>query len=216
MRIEGDRTVRKLGAALCVLGALIVGYAAVEYGMGALRAEAARRQWEEQQAHATVAMARERASRNAPGVVTRLAVGAPVARLWIPRIHLDEVVLEGVGDDELNAAPGHLPGSALPGLSGNSVISAHRDRHFSRLDELQIGDTIRTETSQSSGSWVIVARRVLGKDTPALFQTKEPILTLTTCWPVRYFGSAPDRLILSAKPVAGSWSSPLTASTGDI
>ena len=198
------------------MGALIVGYAVFEYGKGALRSDAARRQWEEQQAHATVALARERASRATAGPLTRVMAGAPVARLWIPRIHLDEVVVEGVGDDELNAAPGHLPGSALPGFRGNSVISAHRDRHFSRLDELQIGDTIRTETSQSSGSWVIVGRRVVGKDTPALFQTKDPTLTLTTCWPVRYFGSAPDRLVLSAKPLAGSWSGQLTASAGDI
>src|SRR2546423_11599774 len=78
-------------------------------------------------------------------------------------------------------------------------------RHFSRLDELQLGDTIRTETGHSSGMWVVVGRRVIGRDTPALFQSKEPLLTLTTCWPVRYFGSAPDRLILSAKPIAGTW-----------
>jgi len=216
MYIGADRTVRSTGAALCILGALMVTYVAFEYGKGALRSDAARRQWEEQQAHATVNMARERASRGSAGFLTRVAAGAPVARLWIPRIHLDEVVVEGVGDDELNAAPGHLPGSALPGVSGNSVISAHRDRHFSRLDELQIGDTIQTETSQSKGSWVIVARRVVGKDTPALFQTKQPTLTLTTCWPVRYFGNAPDRLILSARPVAGSWSGQVTASAGDI
>ena len=216
MRTDRNRAVRTVGASLCALGALMVGYAAVEYGMGALRSDAARRRWDEQQAHATVAMARERATRGSAGLLTQLAAGAPVARLWIPRIHLDEVVLEGVDDDQLNAAPGHLPGSALPGVRGNSVISAHRDRHFSRLDELRIGDTIQTETSQSKGSWVIVARRVVGKDTPALFQTKEPMLTLTTCWPVRYFGSAPDRLILSAKPVAGSFRGQLTASSGDI
>jgi sortase A len=114
-------------------------------------------------------------------------------------------VLEGVGDDELNAGPGHLPESVLPGISGNAVISAHRDRHFHRLDELQLGDTIRTETGHSSGLWVIVGRRVVGRDAPALFTANEPMLTLTTCWPVRYFGSAPDRLILSAKPVTGTW-----------
>jgi sortase A len=94
-----------------------------------------------------------------------------------------------------------LPGSVLPGMRGNAVISAHRDRHFSRLDELQLGDTIRTETGHSRGSWVIVGRRIVGRTTPALFVANEPLLTLTTCWPVRYFGSAPDRLILSAKPI---------------
>jgi sortase A len=101
-------------------------------------------------------------------------------------------------------------------MRGNSVISAHRDRHFSRLAELQLGDTILTETGQSTGKWVIVGRRVVGKDTPALFQTRGPVLTLTTCWPVQYFGSAPDRLILSAKPIDGSGNATLTATSGGI
>lgn len=192
---------RALAATLCVGGALVLGYVGIRYASGAVRADAVRRQWEERQARATVARARANVSAETMAAVERVAAGAPVARLRIPRIRLDEIVVEGVGDEELNAGPGHLPGSALPGMSGNAVISAHRDRHFSRLDELQLGDTIRTETSQSSNAWVIVGRRVVGRDTPALFTAKEPLLTLTTCWPVRYFGDAPDRLILSAKPL---------------
>ncbi|HEY2853092.1 MAG TPA: class D sortase [Gemmatimonadaceae bacterium] len=216
MRIGRDSAIRIVGAGLCVAGTLMVGYAGWQYGVGALRADAARRQWEEQQAHATVALARERVSRGSAAAFAQVAAGSPVARLRIPRIRLDEIVLEGVGDDELNAAPGHLPGSALPGMRGNSVISAHRDRHFSRLAELQLGDTILTETGQSAGKWVIVGRRVIGKDTPALFQTRGPMLTLTTCWPVQYFGSAPDRLILSAKPIDGGGKATLTATAGGI
>jgi len=100
-------------------------------------------------------------------------------------------------------------------ISRNAVISAHRDRHFSRLDELQLGDTIHTETATGRSSWVIVARRVVGRDAPALFQSREPRLTLTTCWPVRYFGSAPDRLILSAKLVAGSFARGTSMRSGD-
>jgi sortase A len=123
--------------------------------------------------------------------------------LVIPRIGVDEIVVEGVGDDELNAGPGHLPGSALPGLKGNAIISAHRDRHFHRLGELQLGDTISTESAQSNSLWIVVSRRVVGSATPALFHTATPTLTLTTCWPIRYLGTAPDRLIITARPVEG-------------
>src|SRR5690348_15179029 len=195
-----DVTVKALATALCIGGVVVLGYVGFRYLDGSLRADAVRRQWEELQARATVARARSNVATMAS--VGPVALGAPVARLRIPRIRLDEIVIEGVGDDELNAGPGHLPGSALPGARGNAVISAHRDRHFSRLDDLQLGDTIRTETEQSSNAWVIVGRRVVGRNAPALFAAKEPLLTLTTCWPVRYFGDAPDRLILSAKPVA--------------
>src|SRR5207237_10380323 len=140
-----------IAATLGVAGALMVGYAGVRYVSGAYRADLARRQWDEQQARNAVAQAGERRRAAISPSLDRIGLGAAVARLQIPRIHLDEIVLEGVGDDELNAGPGHLPGSVLPGMSGNAVISGHRDRHFSRLDQLQLGDTIRTETGQSSG-----------------------------------------------------------------
>jgi len=201
-RAKPDVISRALGTALCVAGVVVVGFVVVRYADGALRSDMARRRWAEQQAHAAVDAARQRAGASTPASASHAVAGAPVARLQIPRIDLDEIVVEGVGDDELNAGPGHLPGSALPGMKGNAVISAHRDRHFSRLDELQLGDTIRTETGHSSGSWVIVGRRIVARETPALFVSNEPLLTLTTCWPVRFFGSAPDRLILSAKPIA--------------
>ena len=202
--VRSDPLRRAVATALCSGGAFILGYAGLQYGAGSLRADAVRRQWDEQQARAAVSRARAAAGSESMEALAHVAVGAPIARLRIPRIRLDEIVVEGVGDDELNAGPGHLPGSVLPGAKGNAVISAHRDRHFNRLDELQLGDTIRTETGQSSNSWVIVGRRIVGRETPALFAAKEPLLTLTTCWPVRYFGDAPDRLILSAKPVANA------------
>jgi sortase A len=125
-----------------------------------------------------------------------------VARLVAPSISLDEIVVEGIGDIQLNAGPGHLPGSALPGDRGNAVISAHRDRHFHALDELGVGDTIVTETVAERVTWRVVERRVVGRTTPALFASAEPRLTLTTCWPVRWIGPAPDRLILAAEPIA--------------
>jgi LPXTG-site transpeptidase (sortase) family protein len=202
--VNADRVVRIAGAGLCIAGAVLIGHAGFRYARGAYQADLARQQWEARQAQSAVAAARERVANSVTFASRSLAVGTPVARLRIPRIGLDEIVIEGVGDDELNAGPGHLPGSALPGMPGNAVISAHRDRHFSRLDALQLGDTIRTETGQSNGIWVIVGRRIIDRNAPALFQSKEPVLTLTTCWPVRYFGSAPDRLILSAKEVGAA------------
>jgi sortase A len=125
--------------------------------------------------------------------------GAPVARLVIPSIDMDEIVMEGVGPVELNGGPGHFPGSVLPGGAGNSILSAHRDRHFRRVGELSVGSTIRTETRAGSVEWVVMERRVVSKDTPALFEESEATLTLTTCWPIRYFGPAPDRLLIIAK-----------------
>ena len=130
------------------------------------------------------------------------ARGLPVARLVIPAIALDEIVVEGVGDAELNAGPGHLPLSVVPGERGNAVISAHRDRHFSRLGALALGDTITTETLRGMQQWVVISRQVVHRDRRVLTDRGRTELTLTTCWPIRYFGSAPDRLIVAAVPIA--------------
>jgi LPXTG-site transpeptidase (sortase) family protein len=185
---------------LSAAGALLLSFAVGRYAVGAWRADQARASWDDAEAKAAVALARSAAFRHGPRA--EIVEGAPVAHLVIPRIDLDEIVLEGVDADELNAGPGHLPGSAFPGERGNSVISAHRDRHFSHFDQLQAGDTITTESGTIRQTWVVVSRRVVDKNAPALFRATEPTLTLTTCWPIRYLGPAPERLIVTAKPIS--------------
>jgi sortase A len=191
---------RLLGQSLIVVGALLLSFAGARYAHGALRQDAARRAWEA--AHAQSAFAVARATLDAGNLGSPWAIGSPIARLMIPALGLDEIVIEGVGDEELNVGPGHLPGSVLPGERGNAVISAHRDRHFSSLGSLQVGDEITTETASAKRmKWIVIARRVVRSHEAALFSTPDATLTLTTCWPIRYVGTAPERLIITAKPV---------------
>jgi sortase A len=187
-----------LGYALFCIGGATVAFAGGRYAMGSWEQQEARRAWDEAQARSVVALARRQV---VMGVTNPVAPGAPVARLLIPRLGLDEIVLEGVDGNSLNAGPGHLPGSAFPGERGNSVISAHRDRHFTRLGAIQVGDTIFTESGAHDEHWVVISKRVLDADAPALFRSDDATLTLTTCWPIRYLGTAPERLIVTAKPV---------------
>jgi sortase A len=178
---------------------MLVGFS---YARAALARDRARAEWDAAVARAARLTADSRIDRlSSP---TTLAIGAPMGRLIIPAIGLDEVVVEGVDDAQLNAGPGHLPGSAIPGQPGNAVISAHRDRHFHSLGNVALGDTIITQTLAGRARWVVIARRVVASGEPALFAANEPTLTLTTCWPIRYLGPAPDRFILTARRVAGS------------
>lgn len=191
---------RQLGLSLCVAGGLTLSFAGGRYALGAVQADNARELWERDAARRIVAQTRADAVH--PTIAGKISAGAPVARIMAQKIGLDAIVLEGVSDDELNGGPGHFPGSALPGEAGNAVISAHRDRHFNHLDALQVGDTVVTETDTRRTTWRVANRRVIDKDAPALFRTTDATLTLTTCWPMRYVGSAPDRLILTLKPVS--------------
>lgn len=189
-----------LGYALFSLGGLLVAFAGGNYARGEMQQQEARRAWNEAEARAIVALARR--SVTSDGLLpVPVASGAPVARLLIPKLGMDEIVIEGVDDDALNAGPGHLPGSAYPGEPGNSVISAHRDRHFASLGEISVGDTVITESGTHRNTWVVLSKRVVASDAPALFRTDDATLTLTTCWPIRYVGTAPERLLITAKPV---------------
>lgn len=190
---------RTFGRALVVAGLLTVTFVGGRYATAAVRADKARQAWNEESARQSVAAARMAFVANERSSRVR---GEPVSRLVIPKIDLDEIVLEGVGEDELTGGPGHLPSSALPGERGNAVISAHRDRHFRNFDRLTVGDAIATEANGQVITWRVVSIRVIDKDAPALFWASTPTLTLTTCWPIRYFGTAPERLIVTAKPAS--------------
>lgn len=187
-----------VGYALFCVGGTSVAFAGGRYAVGEWHRQEARRAWDESQARTVVALARRSVAME-DGRAAPIAPGVPVAKLLIPRLQLDEIVLEGVDDNSLNAGPGHLPGSAYPGERGNSIISAHRDRHFSRLGSIRVGDTVVTESGAQSERWVVIAKRVIGADAPALFRTSDATLTLTTCWPIRYLGTAPERLVVTAK-----------------
>lgn len=186
---------RTAGITLITLGGVLCTFAGARYAMGAVAQDEAREAWDARSARLAADAARGRATVVYDRPTTK---GAPVARLIIPKIGLDEIVLEGVDDDTMNGGPGHFPGSPLPGEVGNAIVSAHRDRHFRKLGELAIGDTIRTEVGSTTSVWVVASRRVIDKNAPALFTSTDRRLTLTTCWPIRYVGTAPDRLILAA------------------
>lgn len=192
---------RRAGAALVAGGLVLVAFAGTRYVEGAVRADSVRERWEAAQARAAVEAVR-RGDATAP--TGALEPGAPVARLLIPRLSLDEIIVEGTGDGELNTGPGHLPGSAIPGQPGNAIVSAHRDRHFFPLAELKVGDTVVTEVGTAATRWTVVSRRIVKAGAPALFRKADATLTLTTCWPIRYFGPAPDRLVITARPLAAA------------
>lgn len=191
---------RALGTACLLAGAALLTAAAGDAVRATVARDAARAEWDRLVARQAVE-ATARAARDA-GLAGPPVAGAPVARLIIPRLGLDEIVVEGVHEGALRAGPGHLPGSAMPGEAGNAVVSAHRDRHFRPLGDVAIGDTVVTETLAGAQRWVIVSRRTVPEGAPALFATREPTLTLTTCWPIRAVGPAPERLLLTARPAA--------------
>jgi sortase A len=108
--------------------------------------------------------------------------GEPIARIRIPRIGLDAIVVEGADGDALRRGPGHLPGSAFPGGFGTCAIAAHRDRWFERLSEVQSGDPVVLETPDYRFAYAVSQKRVVTPDRGDLLApSADPTLTLITC-----------------------------------
>jgi sortase A len=132
-------------------------------------------------------------------------IGAAVGILTIPRIDLSAAVVEGTGTDQLQAGPGHYPGTPLPGQNGNAAIAGHRTTYqapFYNLDELQAGDAIYVQTVQGYFLYQVTGSQTVSpSDTSVVDATPDPQLTLTTCTP-RY--SATQRLVVRAKLVAAN------------
>jgi sortase A len=134
-----------------------------------------------------------------------LAEGTPMARLEIPRLKVSITVLEGVADSTLDLGAGHVPGTPFPGNAGNVGIAAHRDTLFRPLKDIRNGDLIRLTTSDGTFDYIVEWTRIV-KPTAVevLHPTKEPALTLVTCYPFYYVASAPDRFIVRARQLTDS------------
>jgi sortase A len=133
------------------------------------------------------------------------ADGAVVGRLDIPRIGVSVMVVEGVEEGDLKRATGHIPGTALPGEPGNVGIAGHRDTFFRPLRSIQRNDIITVSALQGAYRYRVVSTKVvMPEDIQVLYSTGHDTLTLVTCFPFDYVGSAPKRFIVRADRLTGT------------
>ena len=125
--------------------------------------------------------------------------------LRIPRIRLEVAVLEGTDEFVLNRAVGHIAETALPGADGNSGIAGHRDGFFRGLKDIVVGDVVEIETLNGKEEYRIERTWIVSpEDVSVLDPTPTRSLTLVTCYPFYFIGSAPQRFIVRA--VRADWS----------
>jgi sortase A len=123
----------------------------------------------------------------------------PLAVLRVPKIRLEVAVLPGTDDRTLDRSVGHIEGTAQPGTYGNVGIAGHRDGFFRGLKDLVTGDLIELDTVQGTESYRVERTWVVSpEDVSVLDPTTTGALTLVTCYPFYFVGSAPDRFILRA------------------
>jgi sortase A len=128
------------------------------------------------------------------------APGQVFAKLVIPRLNAELYIVEGDDADDLRRAPGHMIGSALPGALGNCVIAGHRDTHFRILKDIRDGDDIILKTPHGQYLYRVHNMKVVTTKAIAVLEpTPNPELSLITCYPFYYIGTAPKRFVVEAK-----------------
>jgi sortase A len=151
-------------------------------------------------------LAAKEPARRAPvrAAVVGMTAAAPISRqalgtLEIPRIGLKSVVEQGDDSKVLSRSIGHIPGTALPGSNGNVGLAGHRDSFFRDLGQLVPGDEIVFRMTSTTYQYRVRSASIVdATDIAVLAPTGKPILTLVTCYPFDYIGSAPRRFILVA------------------
>jgi len=127
-----------------------------------------------------------------------------IGRLEIPRLELSAVVIEGDDSKTLRRAVGHIPGTPLPGQTGNVALTGHRDTFFRPLRNIRANDIIVLTTLQGEYRYRVVSTRVVRPENVAVLDASDgEILTLVTCYPFYFVGSAPNRFIVRAERIAG-------------
>jgi sortase A len=126
-----------------------------------------------------------------------------IGRLEIPRLQMNLMVREGVSEQTLREAVGHVPSTALPGRKGNVALAAHRDTFFRPLRNIRKGDVITLQTLAGTYQYAVRSVEIVRpSDTQVLNAANHPELTLVTCYPFYYVGSAPKRFIVHATQLA--------------
>jgi sortase A len=123
----------------------------------------------------------------------------PSAVLRINRIHVEAPVLEGTDDLTLNRGVGHIEGTAQVGENGNVGIAGHRDSFFRGLKDIKVGDEIDLEEPDRTETYVVTKLEIVEPHNVSVLRSSSvPTLTLVTCYPFYYIGSAPQRYIVHA------------------
>jgi len=125
------------------------------------------------------------------------ASDAPQALLRIPMVALEVPVYGDTSDFNLDRGAGHIPGTTGLVQAGNIGIAAHRDGFFRKLKDVELGMEFFIDHGGRTLRYSVVEISVVNPEEAAvLAPTGHPSVTLVTCYPFYFVGSAPKRYIV--------------------
>ncbi|WP_010279154.1 class D sortase [Paenibacillus senegalensis] len=122
--------------------------------------------------------------------------------LRIPKLDKTLPILEGTDEETLDRGVGHFATTAFPTDNEQILLSGHRDTVFTQFDKLAVGDSFIVEMPYGSFEYVIKETEIVDEDDTSVIRPMgEEVLTVTTCYPFRFIGNAPQRYVIYAYPI---------------
>lgn len=133
---------------------------------------------------------------------TPRVVGESLGQIRIERLGVIAEIREGETDAVLRRGVGHLADTPWLGDDGNVALAGHRDTVFRGLRQVAVGDVIEIVTADRSAYYAVEALTVVAPDDLTVLESSgSSTLTLITCHPFTYIGSAPNRFIVRAREI---------------
>ncbi|WCB97024.1 hypothetical protein DSM104299_05795 [Baekduia alba] len=128
------------------------------------------------------------------------APGDAIARLKIPRLGADFVVVKGADPADLRKGPGTFDDTPLPGVGGTTAIAGHRTTYlapFRHLDDLHPNDRITVELPYATFTYRVQRTRIVSPDAiKVLRDVGYDRLVLSACHPLF---SAAQRIVVVSR-----------------
>jgi len=177
---------------------LIIGLLALSYvGFALLNA----RLYQAEQARRFERALKETNLARAESPAIAVSEGSTLGRIEISSVGLTAMILEGTDEGTLRRAVGHIRGTPLPGQQGNVALAGHRDTFFRGLRKVLVNDEITLTTLSGSYRYRVDSTKVVKPEETEVLEDYGDILTLVTCYPFNFVGSAPRRFIVRARRV---------------
>ena len=127
-------------------------------------------------------------------------IGEVIGQIEIPRLGIQAIIAQGDTGEVLRHAVGHIPETTLPGEMGNVGLAGHRDRLFRKLHAVQPGDIVILKTPSETFRFQVETTSVVPPaNVEVLRSSNRRELTLITCFPFDFVGSAPNRFVVHAR-----------------
>ncbi|WP_339268966.1 class D sortase [Paenibacillus sp. FSL W8-0187] len=125
-----------------------------------------------------------------------------IGMLQIPKLEAELPIIEGTDEEMLERGVGHYSGTAFPMDNEQILLSGHRDTVFRNFDKLSVGDRFIVKLPYGTFEYEIQSTDIVDKDDTSVIRSMgTEVLVISTCYPFRYVGNAPERYIFYAYPV---------------